>query len=293
MTASLAKIHIYEKYSDYLHIFTDGSLMENTAGASFSIPSMKINRSFYIGESFSIFTAELVGILQALKFLLNIRPSCHNLILLVDSKSALYAIKSVSLKTRPDLITDISLTLHSLISNSYNVCLSWIPSHVGIIGNESADKFAKKGVDHSEDSSDIVIPISTSETFNLLEKIMWQRLRDRSESKYKKVIPKFFSLNSVSSTPSIYASRSILSIFFRIHLNSIKTKFSKNALCICRTPFSLSHSLFFCQRLIPYLPPTFIAQKFKEEDLQKILLDIDLVYSIASSLYHSPIHQLI
>ena len=293
LTASLAKSHMYEKYPDYLHIFTDGSMIENSAGASFSIPSLKINRSFFLGKYISIFTAELVGIIQALKFILESHPPNTKMILFVDSKSALQAIQSFNLKTRPDLIIEIRHLIHSIFSHNLTLCLSWIPAHVGILGNESADKSAKKGVSNSSDATTITVPLSTSELNHLLERTSWQRLRERSESRYKKINPHSFNHNIYITSPSLFTIRSVQCIFFRIHLNAIRTKFCKNVYCTCGAPFSLPHIFFSCFSISKYLPKAFVDQKYKEEDFNSIITNVGLLYSIAVSLFHSPIGKLL
>ena len=47
--------------------YTDGSVLDNTqSGAVFIILAPKVEKSYYIGEHYSVFTAELVAILLAL-----------------------------------------------------------------------------------------------------------------------------------------------------------------------------------------------------------------------------------
>ena len=67
---SLVLEYIYINFPSHLQIFTDGSKLESKqTGAAFFIPNLKISNSYYLGKSFSIFTAELIGILEALKFI--------------------------------------------------------------------------------------------------------------------------------------------------------------------------------------------------------------------------------
>ena len=63
----------------------------------------------------------------------------QNIVLLSDSLSALY-----SLTNGPfDLCTQqLHNTLRTL-SNNNRVVLQWVPAHVGIAGNETADRLAK------------------------------------------------------------------------------------------------------------------------------------------------------
>ena len=62
--------YINSCFPNYLQIFTDGSKLENNqAEAAFFIPKLNISRSFYIGSNFSIYTAELICIYQALIYI--------------------------------------------------------------------------------------------------------------------------------------------------------------------------------------------------------------------------------
>ena len=64
-----AEIHCLENYSNHLHLYTDGSLLDNgECGAGFSIPQLKISKSYYLGTNLSMFTAELTAIKGITKF---------------------------------------------------------------------------------------------------------------------------------------------------------------------------------------------------------------------------------
>ena len=64
----------------------------------------------------------------------------------MDSLSALQAIKGSIYKVKNYIIYDIYNIITSLNNIGINVVLEWIPSHVGILGNELADKEAKNAL---------------------------------------------------------------------------------------------------------------------------------------------------
>ena len=70
-----------------------------------------------------------------------------------DSLSALQALLNPD---SSDLIQEIMYLKHQLSNMGIHVSLVWIPSHVGIIGNEIVDKLAKESLD----SVHIDIPIT-------------------------------------------------------------------------------------------------------------------------------------
>ena len=55
--------HLINDYQNHIKIFTDGSLLGSLdSGAGFVIPELTVQKSFYLGKGFSIFTSELYAI---------------------------------------------------------------------------------------------------------------------------------------------------------------------------------------------------------------------------------------
>ena len=61
-----------------------------------------------------------------------------------DSLSALQAIKHNSQSSREDVVKEIVVVCHQLITRGTDIVLQWVPSHMGVPGNESADRAAKQ-----------------------------------------------------------------------------------------------------------------------------------------------------
>ena len=58
--------HLINNYQNHIKIFTDASVLDSSdSGAGFVIPDLKVQKSFYLGKGFSIFTSELYAILMA------------------------------------------------------------------------------------------------------------------------------------------------------------------------------------------------------------------------------------
>ncbi|XP_064087749.1 uncharacterized protein LOC135202331 [Macrobrachium nipponense] len=64
----------------------------------------------------------------------------------IDSKGAILAIKATNPKENVTLITAIKSVAKSHQAADRRVILNWIPSHVGILGNEEADILAKSAL---------------------------------------------------------------------------------------------------------------------------------------------------
>jgi len=92
----------------------------------------------------SIFMCELTAIYLALNWIQDFTPL--NTVIFVDLLSALQAIKGSIYKVKNYIIYDIYNIITSLSKIGVNVILEWIHSHVGILGNELADKEAKNSL---------------------------------------------------------------------------------------------------------------------------------------------------
>ncbi|XP_078051398.1 uncharacterized protein LOC144477544 [Augochlora pura] len=131
-------LEFLNKFPQYTQIFTDGSVSK--AGSGYATVSEGIINKEKLPQNTSILTAETIAIQQAFK----IAANCSNehYIILSDSKNA---ILSVTDKTRTDDLTlDILETNHEATEKGKKIILAWIPSHVGIFGNNQADTAAKE-----------------------------------------------------------------------------------------------------------------------------------------------------
>ena len=139
------------KIQDNTHIFTDGSKDQARVVAA-AVCNGAVS-SCRLPEWASIFTAEARALYLAATMAMDI----HNpqVTIFSDSLSCLEALKSFKLE-HPVIISVVEL-VNSLIDSGKSVTFCWIPSHVGIKGNETADKAAKSALSHALDET-ITIP---------------------------------------------------------------------------------------------------------------------------------------
>jgi ribonuclease HI len=142
----LARATINERYppEEYLRIYTDRSLSKIDEKAGAAIHSELFSHYISVGNNRTSFDGEITAIAIALQQLL-LRPTAFkNAVLLVDSKSAIQTIASNKQATT-QMVHKIRRTVKLLNKQGKTIAFLWIPSHVGIHGNETADLLAKKG----------------------------------------------------------------------------------------------------------------------------------------------------
>ena len=131
---------IENKYKDHVPIYTDGSKDNERVGYGVHTPSR--NLSGRLHPKASIFTAEATALLKAVEWMENHKDSKFTVF--SDSKSCLQAILH-HMPVNP-LIRDIQKKTFDLKGKNKDVLFCWLPSHIGIEGNEEADEAAKRAL---------------------------------------------------------------------------------------------------------------------------------------------------
>ena len=145
---SLTQELLYEKYPQHswIHAYTDGSaekaVRNGGSGIYIKFPyKPPTSLSFPVGKQSSNYRAELQALIKATQHLIETREQDRSIVILTDSLSALQALSSGSTESSLKQLQDNS----RILSQKNNVVFQWIPAHVGIPGNEAADKLAKEG----------------------------------------------------------------------------------------------------------------------------------------------------
>ncbi|KJV98876.1 RNase H family protein [Rickettsia amblyommatis str. Darkwater] len=125
------------KYDGYLHVYTDGAKTSSFVGcAVYSERFSKVQRLDCVA---SIFTAELYAVSMAIECIIN--RKILRAVLFVDSQSVILAVCSLK-DTKNMLVQQIQYKLNTALHGGQNIKFCWVPSHIGIQGNEEADKLA-------------------------------------------------------------------------------------------------------------------------------------------------------
>ena len=132
---------LQSRLSDYQHIYTDGSKVEDKVGCAYISGSH--HEKVHLHDGSSIFTAESKAIDMALDNVMNISLD-NKFVIFSDSLSVLESLNHTSSKN-PKIQNVIEK--HHEFSKTKGILFCWLPSHVGIKGNEAADIKAKASLD--------------------------------------------------------------------------------------------------------------------------------------------------
>jgi len=171
-----------------------------------------------------------------------------------DSLSALQSLDTGSCASRPNTVQKIKELLTEVTKRS-EVVFVWIPSHVGIAGNERADHLAKSA---TEGVAECHIPVTQeiSDAYNDIHKYIeniWQKTYDASKTgaQYRLLEPKIsrkIKYSAKQRDKEVTITRLRLG---KCRLNCYLHKIGchENGLCdACGEPETIEHLLLQCQQ---------------------------------------------
>ncbi|GFW63436.1 RNase H domain-containing protein [Trichonephila clavipes] len=131
-----------------MQIYTDGSKDEQNAcgsGIFIKAPNCSHNIKIRNSDFCSVFRSELIAIDEALR-IIKTMTSPDEIWILCDSRSAIQHLSDwTNVGDKTSLSVSILKNLKEL-SQQHEIYFQWIPSHIGLFGNDTADLLAKKGV---------------------------------------------------------------------------------------------------------------------------------------------------
>ena len=138
--------HLDSHNNEQNHIYTDGS--KTADGSAYAMVCRRprlpnLNRSSKLHRDATIFTSELYAIQEAVKTGKSL-PS-ETTVIISDSKSSIQALTKPFSKN--SLVKNIQKEAYDS-TNEFLMC--WVPSHIGVHGNEIADKLARETTKRTE-----------------------------------------------------------------------------------------------------------------------------------------------
>lgn len=194
--AETLQIKETEAETDYtLQIYTDGSKTGDKVGAAaviFHHDTLIRQLKYRLDGECSNNQAEQIAILKALEELRSITDlpkEGKTAAIYSDSKVTLAILKNN--KKHNTIVEDILNTIRSLEKNQWKIYFTWVKAHVGIMGNELADKLAKAAAEDEELQSVYnKIPKSTIKT--KIQETGYHQWQNRWSSTNKGALSKSF-----------------------------------------------------------------------------------------------------
>lgn len=155
-------------YHDHNFIYTDASKTNNTVGGAVITPDTVLK--FRLNPASSVFSGELFAILRAIKYVTD--NNRQKWVICSDSLSSLQAIQDSHSANPMVLLIREEYLLTT--SQAKTVTFMFIPSHVGIDGNENADKNAKDALtSNSSEIIDLISPLDAKRFFSQHIENIW------------------------------------------------------------------------------------------------------------------------
>ena len=159
--------------SDLLVYYTDGSRSMKTAHVDLLL-APHTTKSFRASNDCSTVQTELAAIGEAVRDAKT--QSATNIVIHTDSQGAIENIRNPH---RDNIALNKDIQTYMKDSNK-NFIINWIPSHIGIPGNEEADIAAKAGTTRPEPNT--IIPHSCRQTKNTFQHTAHHRWQDQVQS---------------------------------------------------------------------------------------------------------------
>ena len=259
-------------YPQHIPIYTDGSQQNNHTAAAVVFKNKIISKR--LPNLATVYTAELYAILLALTEISKQQDKYH--IIFSDSLSSLQSIANKKLEH--PITLQILLKYHKLSINFYNVIFCWLPSHIGISGNEQADKAAKAAL--TQPISPIPLPHTDFKlSINKYIHSKWQQSWNlQTQNKLYQIYP---IIPAQSTLPPSYHRKDQI-LYNRLHIghnrltHSCLIEHTEPPKCsTCQEILSVNHILTECISYLherqQYCPYTNIKDFFTLSDCTNII----------------------
>ena len=244
---------IETRYSDHNQIYVDGSVDPESGQAAAAYSFHSINPPKDLGVRITDNVSSTQAELSAIHLtLLEIQTSCltpSKTVILCDSQAAIKTMQRSNPDPLDQLTDDIFKTFTSLsLYPNFKLTLHWIPSHVGIPGNERADSIAAKARDTQEIGYHV--PASLGQCKSLIKKFFENKEKERFGSSNHQSNQRYLKFNPLLKKPKLIHPDPVTQFWFnRLRMDVDRYCFlhSYEVVCgYCESKFSAQHYLTVC-----------------------------------------------
>ena len=276
---------LIDSYSDHARVYTDASKTTDGKvgiGCFFEACQDNPERKFAcrVTDRITVYAGEMAAIRLAIQESAQLNGNMP-VAVFSDSLSAIRSIESERSNSRPNMLRDILDTKHAL---QREVTLVWVPSHVGIQGNETADRLANEGTKKS--AVDIDIGIELAEAYSTVDdycRSKWQEMWSlRTNDQFSLIVP---SVLTTRLQQQHFASRRIEVTanrlrFGRCRLNAYLHVIGRHdtGLCAqCGVPETVKHYVMECDNNVTREVKAFCQFRKQEHTLASVLSNGEII----------------
>src|SRR6266446_2420552 len=233
-----------ERNKGFKHLFTDGS-KDAVGVASAAVHGSDIC-SAKLSKYSSIFSAECYAVILGLQFIELSQDD--KFIIFSDSLSCLQALCSFKYE-HPHVLQIIEI-INNLNPQNKSVKFCWIPSHVGIKGNEKADEAAKAAllltIDHSIKISYTDMKSKVTAFYKNFFQTLWNNVQFNKLKNVKDQVGKTTLKGITFRRNEIVLHRARIGHSYITHSHLLNRENVQD--CVhCQCPLSVEHILLQCQ----------------------------------------------
>ena len=231
------------RYENSIHIYTDGSKSATGTGCAIIYPDE--TKLIKLPDMSSVFYSEVYAIRSALADILKSNNS--HFTIFTDSRSAIESIQNKH--TKEPICLDIISMNSQIISSGKTLTYVWIPSHVNISGNETADTAAKT-------ASSLPDASTHQASHNDIIKIIKRNIKENWNNQWLKSKPT--QLHQIRDSifelqPTCGTDRRLETVITRLRIGHSRlthshliTKTQPSTCNFCNSPYSIRHLIMEC-----------------------------------------------
>ena len=245
---------IIDKYSNHLHIYTDGAVdLHGRSAAGFYIPALNKLVTKRITNS-SVYTTELIGVNMAIEWATQ-QLHYSNIIIFTDSVEAIQNINRNSLSVN-NMQTNIIAAIQQNVDKAklVNMSLEWILGHANIPAHDLIDTKTKEAL--GRNAIDMEIPSSLHEIITRIDKYSINKWQNYYNSHLHAKWYKSFEPTISNKPKTVQSTRNNQRKISRLKLGRCslnyyqhQNKFHADGLCqFCGVPETIEHHVMICKQ---------------------------------------------